>query len=69
MNTEPEIDADTIVTTMGEKEIVNLIMDIDSTIGDMNFTQYLLKNLIESLGWDMSKEDVRDVLMNLLNDE
>lgn len=69
MNTEPEIDADMIVTTMGEKEIVNLIMDIDSTIGDMNFTQYLLKELIESLGWDMSKEDVRNVLMNLLNDE
>lgn len=68
-NSEPEVDADMIVTTMSEKHIINLIIDIDSTIGDMNFTHYLLKSLIESLNSDMSKDDVKAFITKILNDE
>jgi hypothetical protein len=68
-NTEPEIEADIIVTTMSEKQIVNLIIDIDSTIGDLAFTQYLLKKLIESLGSDMSKDEAKTFVTKILNDE
>jgi hypothetical protein len=69
MNTEPEIDADMIVTTMGESEIAELVMNVDALIGDINFTQFLLKILIESLRLDVSKDEVKTILMNLLNDE
>jgi hypothetical protein len=69
MTRDPEIDADAILATMGEKKIVNLIVDIDSTIGDMNFTQHLLKELIKSLSGDMSKEDVKAFVMKLLNEK
>jgi len=69
MTRDPEIDADAILATMSEKKIVNLIVDIDSTIGDMNFTQHLLKELIKSLIGDMSKEDVKTFVMKLLNEK
>jgi len=69
MTRDPEIDADAILATMSEKKIVNLIVDIDSTIGDMNFTQHLLKELIKSLSGDMSKEDVKTFVMKLINEK
>ena len=69
MTNEPEIDADTIVTTMGETEIVNLIMEIDSLIGDTNFTQFLLKNLIGSMLIDMSRAEIVSVLIALLEED
>lgn len=58
-----------IVTTMGESEIAELVMNVDALIGDINFTQFLLKILIESLRLDVSKDEVKTILMNLLNDE
>jgi hypothetical protein len=69
MTRDPEIDADAILATMSEKKIVNLIVDIDSTIGDMNFTQHLLKELIKYLSGDMSKEDVKTFVMKLINEK
>lgn len=69
MNTGPEIDSDMIITTMSEQQIVQLILDIDSGIGDLNFTQYLLTKLIDTLGWDMSKDEIKSFLEKITTEQ
>lgn len=66
---EIENKAEVLVTQHTETELVKLVVAIDNEVGDPNFTQFLLRHMVRNLTFDMSIEEIKDMLDEVLTEE
>ena len=69
MTFEPDIDAEQIVASMRDTEILSLINDINDMIGDNQFTLLLISSLLQSLRYDMTVSALREFVEEVLTTE
>ena len=68
MTFEPDIDAEQIVASLRDTDILSLITDINEVVGDNQFTILLITSLIQSLRYEMPVPAIREIIEETLAD-
>lgn len=69
MTFEPDIDAEQIVASLRDTDILSLITDINDMISDNQFTILLISSLLQSLRYDMTAPEIREIVEEVLTTE
>jgi hypothetical protein len=64
-----DISAKDLIRGMSKREVAELITEIDAEIGDCDFSMTLIKQLVDVLECDMTREDIAEELGFKLKEE